>query len=378
MKQLTVVFWGTYDKTKPRNRILLQGLRENNVKVIECHTEIWTGVEDKSQLKGVATKLKFLLKWIFAWPVLMFRYTKLPPHDIVVIGYLGQLDVFFIWLLAKIRKKPVMLDIFISLYDTIVNDRKIISKWNPLAWAIYLLEWTAFRLTDINLIDTKEHCRYISEEFHIPLTRLKSVFVGIEDEVFFPTTKRSVNNTKNIKILFYGQFIPLHGISWIIKAAELAKDKPFQWTIIGKGQEEKRIKEQLAAANLDSVTWIPWIKYSQLVNEIHSADICLGIFGTTQKAARVIPNKVFQIIASGKPLITMDSPAARELLAPKPGVYLVPPGNPAAIVNALEKFVNEKKSINLSTLYSSEKMRITPKAIGKELIAILNEILRRK
>ena len=47
---MRVVFWGTFDLGKPRNRILLRGLREAGAEVLVCHTPVWSGVEDKSRL----------------------------------------------------------------------------------------------------------------------------------------------------------------------------------------------------------------------------------------------------------------------------------------------------------------------------------------
>ncbi len=47
------------------------------------------------------------------------------------------------------------------------------------------------------------------------------------------------------------------------------------------------------------VHWDDWIDYPQLHQRIAAADICLGIFGGSAKAASVIPNKVFQIVAMG-------------------------------------------------------------------------------
>ncbi len=76
---LRVVYWGTYDLGKPRNRILLRGLRENHAVVYECHKDIWEGVEDKSQVKGIWPKFILFLRLIVAYPVLIYKYLKIPP-----------------------------------------------------------------------------------------------------------------------------------------------------------------------------------------------------------------------------------------------------------------------------------------------------------
>src|SRR5262249_33356379 len=71
--------------------------------------------------------------------------------------------------------------------------------------------------------------------------------------------------------------------------------------------------------------------------EYRGASCSLGIFGTTSKAARVIPNKAFQALACGTPLVTADTPAARELLVDGESALLVPPGDPAALARAPER-----------------------------------------
>ena len=62
------------------------------------------------------------------------------------------------------------------------------------------------------------------------------------------------------------------------------------------------------------------------------ADVCLGILGTSEKAGRLIPNKLFQALLAGMPLITRNSPAMRELVKDDA------PANPAALLDAIERF----------------------------------------
>jgi glycosyltransferase involved in cell wall biosynthesis len=79
------------------------------------------------------------------------------------------------------------------------------------------------------------------------------------------------------------------------------------------------------------------VEYDRLPAELHRAGCALGIFGTTGKAQRVIPNKAFQALACGTPLVTADTPAARELLANGDNALLVPPGDPEALAGAVRE-----------------------------------------
>ena len=123
---MRVVCWGTYDLGKPRNRILLRGLREAGVELVEIHKDVWGGVEDKGHVVGAGRKLMLALKWLAAYPGLIWRYMRAPKHDAVLVGYMGHLDVLILWPFARLRGVPVIWDVFLSLYNTVVEDRRIV------------------------------------------------------------------------------------------------------------------------------------------------------------------------------------------------------------------------------------------------------------
>ncbi len=343
---MKVVVWGTYDLGKPRNRIMLAALRDARVEVVEIHSDVWGGLEDKSQARGWVVILRRALRWLFAYPWLILRYLWADRHDGVLVGYLGHLDVFILWPFARLRGRRIVWDAFLSLSDTIVHDRRLVGPRHPLARAIGLFECTACRLADRVVLDTEAHAALFREWYGLPKKRTASIFVGAEHEVFADQSLDPAppsDPAPGLTILFYGQFIPLHGIGTIVEAAQRASHLPHRWVLIGRGQEEARIQRLIEEGPPARIEWISWVDYAELGSRIRAADICLGIFGTSQKAANVIPNKVFQILSVGAPLITRDSPAIRELLSePTTGVHLVPPGDPDSIVLAIERVQQEK------------------------------------
>jgi glycosyltransferase involved in cell wall biosynthesis len=376
-KTLSIMFWGTYDKGKPRTRILLRGLAENGVRPVECHMPIWETVEDKSQIRGLRSKLAFATRILIAYPILIARFFSMPRPDVVVVGYLGHLDVIVLWPFARLRRVPVVWDAFLSLYDTIICDRKLVKKNHPLALLIFCWEWLACRVADKIVLDTRAHADFFIEMFKVTPQKMEVVFVGTEPEHFPPQEiDASHCDIKELyTVLFYGQFIPLHGIEVIVNAARMLVAKKIQFCIVGSGQEFAKISAILKDNPLGSVELIPWINYCDLQRKINETDICLGIFGGSDKAARVIPNKVFQILHSGKPLITRDSPAIRELIDEKTsGIYLVPAESSDALATAIQQACSDLREGRISgVLYKRIRKRIEPQHIGQSFVRILQE-----
>jgi glycosyltransferase involved in cell wall biosynthesis len=374
---MRVVCWGTYDLGKPRNRILLRGLGKAGVELVEIHNDVWNGVEDKGNIGGTWRKLRLILKWLAAYPELIWRYIRAPKHDAVFVGYMGHLDVLVLWPFAKLRGVPVIWDVFLSLYNTIVEDRRLVAPDSRWAKLLFAWEWLACRAVRRLVLDTGAHANYLSWRYDIAPNKVVSVLVGVEANSFSPATVVPRGGDP-LTVWFYGQFIPLHGIETIVKAAQAAVDEPIRWVLIGKGQEEGRIRDLLAKAPAN-VEWIEWVEYRDLRDHIAQADICLGIFGESDKAALVIPNKVFQILSAGVPLITRDSPAIRELLSPDmPGVYLIPPADPEALIAAIRRFQEERPDLPARPLHRLVAERIAPRAVGEAMRDAITRTLERR
>lgn len=381
-RPMRVVFWGTYDTGKPRVRILRQGLRLNGVEVLECHAELWGGIEDKSQVKGISRWLGLFGRALIAYPLLVWRYMCMPRHDVVMVVYPGLVDLFVLRAFAWLRRTPLAWDWFLSAYDTIVLDRRLLNPHNPVAWSIRGIEWLATRLANAVFMDTAAHAKRMEGLFGLSAGALGHVWVGVEREHFdtdvgTPSDTPPRDSTE-LNVLFYGQFIPLHGIPTIIAAAGLLRDEPVRWLLIGRGQETSRIRSLLRRSALPKLQWIEWVEYGELRQALTRADVVLGIFGTSDKAASVIPNKVFQILAARRPLITRDSPAIRELVShDPPAVQLLPAGDAAALAAAVMVFTNRGTVPHADIHVPSLTDQFDAAAVGKQLFDILQSLIKR-
>lgn len=351
---MKVLCFGSYDPNYPRNRVIIKGLRENGVEAGECN--------DLSKI------------WL-RYPNLIRKY-KSSDYDAMIVCYLGHHNVPLARILTRLAAKPLIFDAFISQYDTEVFNKKVVKESSLKSKFYFYLDKLACTMSDVILLDTNEHINYFHETFGIEKKKFRRIFVGTDDAIFYPKKKK---RRDTFTITFHGGFDPLHGIQYIVKAAKLLEDqRDIKFEILGSGEKYAEIRDLSRKLNVKNITFRgEWVSYEQLPNFIAEGDIGLGIFGDTGKAKRVIPNKVFEILAMRKPLITGDSPAIKEAeIVNRKNALLVEMANPSALARAiLELRGNEKLRDNIAKSgYKLFKENFTPKIIGSSLKKVLEEV----
>jgi len=313
------LYFGTYDRTSPRNTQVVSCLRGAGVTVVERHREVW-GRHNWSvglgQLARVARAEGALAR------------RREDDADVVVVGYPGHFDMPAARRTA--RGRPVVFNPLVSLHDTMVGDRARFRPRSLAAGVLGAIDNVAFRGADLVVADTEAHAQFFRRRFGLPAERLAVALVGADEPLFRP----GWNPPEPFHVLFVGKLIPLHGVETILAAAALLPTVPFR--VVGDGQQAGLLEGRAA-----NVTHVPWLEYEQLPDAYRAAGCVLGVFGTGDKTARVIPNKVFQALACARPVITADTPAARELLTDGLDALLVPPGDPRALADAVRRVAGD-------------------------------------
>lgn len=325
----TRIAWiGTYERDYPRNRVLIAGLRARGVDVIELHEPVWERTRHKAGgFLGSLELARAGLGWLAAWWRLRARAQRLGPVDAVVLGYPAQPDALPGTLLARRLRAPLVVDAMISFADTLAGDR---GRAGRIAGASLAgLDRLALRVADLVLADTRANADWMSERFGVPRQRIAVVPVGAEPERF----PRSTPPAGPVHALFYGKLAPLHGLPTIIAAAGAPGVPPIR--LVGEGQLGAWLDGELARGAGEHVTHVRWVPYEHLGAEVTAAAICLGVFGTSDKAGRVVPNKVYQAMCAGRPVVTADTPGIREVMTDGVEGLLVPSGDAGALAAAL-------------------------------------------
>ena len=317
---MQILYFGTYERDYPRNAQVISCLRRAGVEVVESHAPLW------EQRHKLAFGARSMVRALRAEARLVRRSAE--GADAVLVGYPGHLDMSAAKRVA--RGRPVVFNPLVSLEETMIEDRGLLKERSAAAGAIRLVDRTAFRRADLVVADTDAHARYFIERFGLAADRVAACYVGADDQLFAPGPFEATS----FHVLFVGKLIPLHGLETILKAAELCPETEFR--IVGSGQ-----LDEVLTTMPGNVRHEPWVEYDRLPDLYRLAGCALGIFGVSAKAARVIPNKAFHALATETPLVTSDTPAARELLEDGHNALLVPPGDPSALAAAIRRLADD-------------------------------------
>lgn len=300
----------------PRNDVLLRAFRRFS------HVDVVA----RRKKRPRSLLLNSLYVGVRALPYLLSR-----RYDLVFVGFYGHLIVRS---LRPLIRAPLLFDVFLSTYDTLCYDRRVFAPDSPIGRAAFWLDRSSCNAATHLLLDTHQHADYFVRTFGILSRQIDILPVGCNEEIFTPRSQPAAAPTT--RVFYYSTFQPLHGVETIVEAAALLTDTAIHVRLIGDGPNAEDVRRLAEKHKLSNVTFIPPVPIQVLADEMAAADVCLGgHFGHSEKAKRVIPGKIYQILAMQRPVIASDTPGNRELLQHNETAYLVPPEDPAALAAAI-------------------------------------------
>ncbi len=360
MTFMRITFFGAYDPAYPRSSVIRRGLRLNGVDVVECRT---------------SPHFKF---WV-RYPLLMLGRRRSP--DYLFVPEFCQKDMPLAGFLGLLTARKVIFDPLAARFETKIVDWRWRSTDAPAAWWNFQIDRAAFASAGLILADTAAHKSYYCEMYGLKPAKVEVLPLGYDDEFFRPRGDAAGPGTGvragRFEVLFYGSFLPLHGAEVIVEAARImaAKDPSVHFKLIGSGRTLSAVRE--AAAGLTNVEFLGRRPAGELPALIEAADVCLGIFGRTDKARRVVPHKIFQSLGMGKALITARTPAAEEFFKHEETLFFCDEPLAESLAAAVLKLKNDAvlRDRIADRGFALVRENYSPKAIGRRLLEIIARCL---
>jgi len=298
-----------------------------NKDYIRNSQEISIIYENAEKTTILASKsMNYINRLIFIYLNTIFRRAK--NYDVVFIGFAPQLVLLlFRW---KFRRNLLIIDFFISIYDTFVDDRKKVKDGGILSKVLHQVDTYTIHSAEWIVVDTKQHGKYFAHEFGADDSKMIVLYLSADATVFLPRPKTLTGIEKKFKVLYFGSMLPLQGVHVVLDAARLLMDRrDIHFEVIGPLSKENQVKFR----GLDNVTFIPWLNQESLATHIANADLCLaGHFNNMiGKAKRTIPGKAYIYENMEKPMILGENEANRERYEPSSMIRFVPMGDADAL-----------------------------------------------
>ena len=336
---MRVLAFGTYDPAYARTRNLLDGLRLTGVEVVECNAPLWTGTDDKvATIRGGGRLLGFAARLLRAYARLLRQYAAVGDYDVMLILYGTLLDFYLGRLLAWLARRPLVLDVLMSVW-VIAKERGLFQPGDWRERVIRLVEGTALRWADALLADTPQYVAVHQRLYGVAPAKFGLVPLGADGRLFRPapdSLAHAARQAETFQIVYHGLFVPLHGVQWIVEAAARLRDHPsIRFTFIGDGVARRPAEEQARRLGLTNVEFRGLVPRAALQDALREADVVLGVFGTQLQGQVTTPNKIYEGIALGKPVVTAYTPASAPQFRHGAHLLFVPVADPQALADAI-------------------------------------------
>ena len=271
------------------------------------------------------------------WPALRYLLTCTKP-DVVVFLYPGHLDACVLGPIARLRRIPTVLDVFISLYDTVVSDRGLSSSRSAIAMATRALDTMACWSVRTVVVDTPEHAQFFSRFTRRNRRHFAVLWVGAEEARFVAEDDPGDDGP----ILWYLTYIPLHGFETVARAAALLADDGRTFRLVGDGQRRAAAEALAVELGLTNIEFIAPVEEWELRGEIAPfVDLPRRVRHERQGRRVSFPTRCSSAAAAGRAVVTAATPAVQRAFGD--ALVTVPVGDHEALADALRELRGPKR-----------------------------------
>jgi glycosyltransferase involved in cell wall biosynthesis len=205
---------------------------------------------------------------------------------------------------------------------------------------------------------------------------------GSDPSMFDPADEGASFRTRNLLtdkfvVLYAGAHGMSNDLGVVLEAAKLLEGTNIQIVLLGDGKEKPNLQAQAKEMGLSNVTFAPSVPKSKMPDALAGADACIAILKPLEEYKTTYPNKVFDYMAAGRPVVLAIDGVIREVVEAAGCGIFAEPGNPSALADAIRALAADKakaRAIGLKGRTYLEE-HFSRAAIGEKLLKLLNEMV---
>jgi len=215
----------------------------------------------------------------------------------------------------------------------------------------YWLEKFLYRRADRMMVNSPGYVEHVRNRSARSVELIPN---GADPEMFNPTdTGQTFRQKKSLTDKFVVLYAGAHGISndltVALDAAKLLENnEKIQFVFLGDGKEKESLIAYAKKLGLENVTFLPPVPKTEMASALAGANACLAILKPLDEYKTTYPNKVFDYMAAGRPVVLAIDGVIREVVEVAGCGLFAQPGNPAALAEAVARLAaNRDESLRM-------------------------------
>jgi glycosyltransferase involved in cell wall biosynthesis len=182
--------------------------------------------------------------------------------------------------------------------------------------------------------------------------------------------------TDKFVVLYAGAHGMSNDLGVVLEAAKMLEDTDIQIVLLGDGKEKPNLQSQADEMGLTNLTFAPSMPKSEMPGALAGADACIAILKPLEEYKTTYPNKVFDYMAAGRPVVLAIDGVIREVVEAAGCGIFAEPGNPSALAGAIRELAADKAKARAMGLKGRAYLEehFSRAAIGEKLLKLLDEM----
>ncbi len=239
------------------------------------------------------------------------------------------------WLLARLKGAKFLFEVrdlwpqFAIAVGVLRNPILIAaSRW---------LERFLYRRADCVMVNSPGFIAHVKQ---LGAPRVELVPNGVDPSMFAEDRDASSFRTQHgLADAYVALYAGAHGMSndleVVLDAARLLLGTRVKVVLVGDGKEKPALMDRAQALGLSNVVFVPSVPKRDMPAVLAAADACIAILKSLEEYKTTYPNKVFDYMAAGRPVVLAIDGVIREVVEAAGGGIFVPPGDPGAMAQAI-------------------------------------------
>jgi len=251
---------------------------------------------------------------------------------------------------------------------------------NPIL--IHATEWLErflYRHADRVMVNSPGYIGHVEER---GAQRVELVPNGADPSMFDPADRGlAFRQFHKLGNKFVALYAGAHGMSndlgVVLTVAKRLANTDVHIVLLGDGKEKPNLQTQADEMGLINVTFAPPVPKAEMARALAGADACIAILKPLDEYKTTYPNKVFDYMAAGRPVVLAIDGVIREVVEAAGCGIFVEPGNPSALAEAIRTLAADMEkahSMGLAGLEYLEK-NLSRAVIGEKLLGLLDNLV---